>query len=578
MSNDLGIDRSGNDNSWLVSGASYADQMVDSPTNNFCTLNPLAKKGTMTLSEGNLKAVGSSSTGIVGGSFAPVTSGKWYFEHQILNQHKTRVGFRLASTAQTEDNLGFAMNSQGDAFTSYDYNFGSGNGEGTATNGDIVGHALDLDNQSMKFYVNNSLVRTYTNFTAAIAAEGFVPFVFDFSDGGDNTLSVIFNFGQDSSFAGTKTAQGNQDGNSEGDFFYTPASGYLALCTKNLPDVAVVPSEYFNTALYSGTGSNQNITTGFQSNLTWIKNRGSDDPHTLFDSVRGVTKSLASNTTGAEITTANSLTAFNSNNFTVGSSNTVNNGNNNTYVSWNWKAGTSVSGNSTGSGADVAYAGSINTDAGFSIIKYGGNNTAGHQIPHHLGVVPDMIWIKNLTTQSWNCFFPNTSLGATKGLQLDNGGPQGTISHLNNTMPSTSVVTLGTGAGTNTKDGNDDPQPYMMYSFKSIEGYSKIGEYKGNGNANGTFVYTGFRPILVIAKVTGLDESWRMVDSKRGVYNVVDEILYPNTNGVEAHSDDIDLLSNGFKLRKDDYGWNTSGYTYVFYAVAETPFKYSNAR
>jgi len=251
-----------------------------------------------------------------------------------------------------------------------------------------------------------------------------------------------------------------------------------------------------------------------------------------------------------------------------------------TYVSWNWKAGTSVSGNSTGAGDDIAYTGSVNTDAGFSIIRYGGNGNTGHQIPHRLGVVPDAIWIKNLTTQSWNCFFPNTSMGATKGLQLDNTGAQGTVSHLNNTMPSTSVVTLGSGAGSNTRDGDSNPQPYIMYSWKSIEGFSKIGEYKGNSNADGSYIHLGFRPAFVLIKRT--DSSGQgapIFDSARDEYNMTVKRLRSDSGASELNTDgQLDFLSDGFKLRNTDGSTNNSSGTYIYMAFAETPFKYSNAR
>ena len=443
--------------------------------------------------------------------------------------------------------------------------------------GDVIGIAYDIDNDNITFYKNN-------------AAQPQLTSGFDLTNGrvvvATNSSSATgqrygINFGQDSSFAGEKTAGGNSDANGIGDFLYAVPSGYLALCNSNLPEPAIVPTDYFNTVLYSGTGSNQDITTGFQPNLTWIKNRGSDDPNTLFDSVRGVLKSFDTGSTASEATTANSLTAFNSDNFTVGSSNTVNNGNSNTYVSWNWKAGTSVSGNSTGAGDDIAYTGSVNTDAGISIIKYGGNGSTGHQIPHRLGVVPDMLWIKNITTQSWNCWWPNTQMGATKMMQLDHGGAQSEISWINNTMPTSTVVELEAGAATNTRDGSSNPQPYMMYSFKSIPGFSKFHEYKGNGNADGSFVNCGFRPAFVLMKVTGLaDERWMMYDNKRDPVNFVSKRLVADDNIVESSGSgqSLDFVSNGFKIRANQASINSNGYFYAYMAFAEMPEKYSNAR
>ena len=255
------------------------------------------------------------------------------------------------------------------------------------------------------------------------------------------------------------------------------------------------------------------------------------------------------------------------------------NDNTDTYVAWNWKAGSSVSGNTSGSGDDTAYTGSVNTDAGFSIIRYGGNDTAGHQIPHHLGVVPDAIFIKNLTVQSWQCFFPNvSSMGATKGLQLDNTGAANTVSWINDTMPTTSVVYLSAGAATNASNDLTPPQPYIMYCWASKDGYSKFGSYTGNSNANGTFVYTGFKPAFVMIKKTDGAKNWSMYDNKRDSINPNTKQLYANLGNVEyddATYTAMDFVSNGFKWRTNNTGENVGNYIYL--AFAETPFKYSNA-
>ena len=580
-SSTIGADRSGNTNHWSSTNIATTDQMLDSPTNNFPRFNFL-RGFTPTLFKGNLLTETSTNTvsRSVDTNFEP-PSGKWYVEVLVKvagGGETTHVGvanstFITGNEFKGHSNgVSYCQNGQKGLNNASLSDYGA-----TYTDGDVIGIAYDTDNDNITFLKNN-------------AAQPQLTSGFDISNGrvvvATNSSSATgqrygINFGQDSSFAGEKTAGGNSDANGIGDFLYAVPSGYLALCNSNLPEPSIVPTAYFNTVLYTGDGSAQDITSvGFSPNLTWIKNRATTDANQIFDSVRGVTKTLDSGSTVAETVNDDTLTHFLSNGFTTGDDVTTNTDGEG-YVAWNWKAGTSVSGNSTGSGADVAYTGSVNTDAGFSIIKYGGNNTAGHQIPHHLGVVPDMIWIKNLTTQSWNCFFPNTSLGATKGLQLDNGGAQGTVSHLNNTMPSTSVVTLSTGAGTNTKDGNDDPQPYVMYSFKSIPGYSKMNMYKGNGSADGSFVFCGFRPAFVLMKVTGLDdERWMMYDSKRDPVNFVSTRLLADDNNAESSGSgqSLDFLSNGFKIRANQASINSNGYFYVYMAFAEMPEKYSNAR
>jgi len=582
-SSTVGADRSGNDSHWTSTNLAATDQVLDSPTNNFPTFSRLRGRAP-TMFVNNLLTETSTNTVTrsVDTNFEP-PSGAWYVEVLIKvdgansGQNATHVGVANDTFVTGDEFKGhsngvsYCMDGQKGLDNSVS-DYGA-----TYASGDVIGIAYDTDNDNITFYKNNAAQPQLT--TGFDISNGRVVVATNSSTATGQRYGV--NFGQDSTFAGEKTAGGNSDANGVGDFLYAVPSGYLALCTKNLPEPTVVPTDYFNTVLYTGDGSAQDITTvGFQPDWVWIKNREATDANQIFDSVRGVTKTLDSGSTVAETVNDDTLTHFLSNGFTTGDDVTTNTDGEG-YVAWNWKAGTSVSGNSSGSGDDVAYTGSVNTDAGFSIIKYGGNNTAGHQIPHHLGVVPDMIWIKNLTTQSWNCFFPNTSLGATKGLQLDNGGPQGTVSHLNNTMPSTSVVTLGTGAGTNTKDGNDDPQPYVMYSFKSIPGYSKMHIYKGNGNADGTFVNCGFRPAYVIMKVTGLsDERWMVYDNKRDAHNFVSTRLLADDDNAETSGSgqSLDFLSNGFKIRANQASINSAGYFYVYMALAENPFKYANAR
>jgi len=591
-SSTIGADVSGNTNHWTSAGLVTTDQMLDSPTNNVTTLNPLSSLGATEYSEGNLKFKVTSSGDETSFGTIGTSSGKWYFEvfaNTISNAYiDIGVGSvnhpDIATPQSHMEMTGYYCLQLADNYIKRFDNGAEVDSTSVSNDtGDIIMIAYDVDNN--KFWAGKD--GTWLNSgNPAGGANAWITM-----DDGFTTLApavctkendiLTTNFGQDSSFAGAATAQGETDGNGIGDFYYEPPSGFLALCTKNLPEPAIVPTDYFNTVLYTGNGSTQDITSvGFSPNLTWIKNRAATDANQIFDSVRGVTKTLDSGSTAAEAVNDDTLTHFLSNGFTTGDD-VVTNTDGEAYVAWNWKAGTSVSGNSTGAGDDVAYTGSVNTDAGISIIKYGGNGSTGHQIPHRLGVVPDMIWIKNITTQSWNCFFPNTSMGATKGLQLDNGGAQGTVSHLNNTMPTSTVVELELGAATNTRDGNNDPQPYIMYSFKSIPGYSKMNMYGGNGSADGSFVFCGFRPSFVLMKVTGLDdERWMMYDSKRDPVNFVSKRLLADDNNAESSGSgqSLDFLSNGFKIRANQASINSAGYFYVYMAFAETPFKYSNAR
>jgi len=576
----VGADRSGNGNHWTSANLASTDQMLDSPTNNFCVMNTLEKmnNGAVTPSQGNLKFT-LADNGMIRGSIMP-SSGKWYWEANLISADGSGTG--SLGIAESGYIPGAAFDPDA-ALAGYVY-LGNGTTRSHRTTGDqsyggasyaaddIIGVAYDVDNGTLAFSKNNA---TFVTAYSSLSGEHGAYF-----SGYGNTAIWVVNFGQDSSFAGNETAQGNQDGNAIGDFFYAPPSGFLALCTANLAEPAVKPSEYFNTVLWTGNATDdRNITgVGFRPNWSWIKSRATTNDHLLFDSVRGVGKYLRSNSGDAETSNADTLQAFASDGFQIGADSRLNT-DDDPVVAWNWKAGTSVSGNSTGAGADLAYAGSVNTDARFSIIKYGGNGNNGHQIPHHLSAVPDAIFIKSLTSQSWNCFFPNTSMGATKGLQLDNTGAQGTVGHLNNTMPSTSVVTLGSGAGSNTRDGDSNPQPYIMYSFKSIPGFSKIGQYIGNGNADSVYVNLGFKPGWIMIKGSSVAENWNILDATRSPNNTGNkERLQANATTTEGATWSCDFVSNGFKIRTTDGEANTNNASYIYMAFAETPFKYSNAR
>ena len=334
-------------------------------------------------------------------------------------------------------------------------------------------------------------------------------------------------------------------------------------------------SSIFNTKIYTGTGSTRSITgVGFQPDLVWIKKRagGTATSHTLTDSVRGLNKQIFTDDTAAEESYTSVLTAFNSDGFGLSTAGLINN-NTSTYVAWNWKAGTSVSGNTSGSGTYKAYTGSVNTTAGFSIINYLGNGSAGHSIPHHLGVTPEIIITKRRSnTGHWYVYSP--VMGNTKHMRLDNNGAEDTANTIwNNTSPTSSVFTVGTNG-----DVNGNNNPIIAYSFNSVQGYSKFGLYKGNGNANGTFIYTGFKPAFVIMKKLNGADGWLMKDTTRITYNLNNIRLYPDQSGLESTSANsaIDMLSNGFKQRSSDNMVNASSGSYLYMAFAEAPLVGSN--
>ena len=331
-------------------------------------------------------------------------------------------------------------------------------------------------------------------------------------------------------------------------------------------------TDYFNTKLYTGNGStNAQTGVGFQPDLTWIKRRNNTGDHLVADAVRGANKNIRPNTTAAESDNgAIHLNSFDSDGFTVGGTGTHSNGNGDTYVAWNWKAGTTGTGYTTGSGTSKAYSYSVNTTAGFSIIKFEGNGTAGHTIPHHLGAVPKMVFAKNLdNTGGYGWYVHVGALNDPEKVLYLHSTDAGTnnSSAYNTTTPSSTVVTLGTNTGTN---GNGEN--IILYCFADVPGYSKFGSYTGNGSTDGTFVYTGFKPAFVLIKKSSGTEDWAMFDSTRDTHNVQYKLLYGNGNnaeytGVSARND---FLSNGFKIRTTDNKENGSGATYIYMAFGQS--------
>jgi hypothetical protein len=326
-------------------------------------------------------------------------------------------------------------------------------------------------------------------------------------------------------------------------------------------------TDHFNTKLYTGNGGTNAITgVGFQPDLVWIKDRDATGYHFWTDAVRGVTKTLFSNTTGAEGTEVNGLTAFGTDGFTVGAHSNINtNGRN--IVSWNWKAAGGQGSSNTDGSINTTYT-SVNTTAGFSISTYSGNGTAGATIGHGLGVVPKMIIVKNKTHAGGNWVVYHESLGNTKAVYLDLTDASGTAGAWNNTSPTSSVFTVNDANALNGSGGRQ----YVAYCFAEKTGYSKFGSFTGNGNADGTFIYTGFKPSWIMFKRTSAASDWTIFDTKRLTYNVNNLRLEANTTDAEPSgaANKIDILSNGFKMRHSSSSFNNSGGTYIYMAFGQS--------
>ena len=331
-------------------------------------------------------------------------------------------------------------------------------------------------------------------------------------------------------------------------------------------------TDYFNTKLYTGNGGTNAITgVGFAPDLTWIKVRNATQNHYWYDKVRGVQEKISSNNTGAQVDMGTAgLNTFGTDGFTVGNDTDQNN-NGDTYASWNWKAGTTGSGSTSGSGTYKAYSYSVNTTAGFSIVKYVGNGTAGHTIPHHLGATPDTIIVKRLSaTNNWSVYHKDSFVSQSDPGVLYLNTTAGKASDVNvwgnsSVTINSTVFSLGDYEGTNYNDSD-----YIAYCFTEKTGYSKFGKYTGNANADGTFVYTGFKPNFLLIKCISDTDHWILADNKRPGFNDNYD-LYPNLNNAEytGTAYQTDILSNGFKLRSTDAISNGSQ-TYIYMAFGQT--------
>jgi hypothetical protein len=557
----LGDDLSGNGNDWSTSGFSVTagkdnDSLVDTPTNygedtgvggevrgNYATWNPLASP-TSAPTNGNLEVVNSSGTKKV--TIAFPLSGKWYWEQ--LAGSNSIIGICNAD-APTSTSV-FYLNSRTAAY----YNNGTlyrtpegdtGSWGATYTSGNIVAGAIDFDAfpPTLKFYKNGVQQGSTLNLTTGIQ--------YTIATGIGGVGVETLNCGQRP-------------------FAYTAPSGFKALCTQNLPTPTIEDGgEYFNTILYTGTGSSNALTgVGFQPDFVWIKGRSGATDHGLYNAVRGVQKQLESNNNGAETTESTGLTAFGADGFTVGALAQLNTSSA-TYVAWNWKADGAGSSNTDGSITSTV---SANTTSGFSVGTFTSQASGTGTFGHGLGVAPSLVICKIYNiTDSYYTYHISTS--ANGYLFLNTTAAYTASSNpWNNTAPTSTVVTLGAGfAGSYST---------WFVAFAAIPGYSAFGSYTGNGSADGPFVYTGFRPRFVLVKASSAATDWYIYDTSRDTYNVATLELNPNLAAAEQNGTygSMDINSNGFKLRFATGEVNASGATYIYYAVAENPFKYSLAR
>ncbi len=581
----LGKDSSGNGNNWTPNNLSVTagagnDSLVDSPTNygtdtgaggevrgNYATLNPL--RATATLVNGNLQFTGPASGGAQG-TYATmaVTSGKWYWEvtpTTVAGTYYPSIGVStdLAYSPSSQpgvDAAGYMYMANGQKFNN---NALGAYGASYAAN-DVIGVALDMDAGTITFYKNGvSQGQAYTGVTGtATPVLG--------NTGAATASAGYINFGQRP-------------------FSYTAPSGFKALNTQNLPTPAIGASastlagKYMNVKLYTGNGSTTGTTQaitglGFQPDLVWIKSRSSSTyTHLLTDAVRGANKILFSPLQDSEATVTNVMNSFDSDGFTVAYNSSysaaVSNANAATFVGWGWKGGNASVSNNAGTISSTV---SANTTAGVSIVGYTGTG-ANATVGHGLGVAPKFIIVKNRTTgtRDWECYHAGLTSAAYR-IRLNVTAAESSAPTMwNSTAPTSSVFSLGTDADVNASGNN-----YVAYCFAEVAGFSKFGKYIGNGNADGPFVYCGFRPRFILVKRSDAIDSWMIYDTSRMPYNIANLALYPNASTAETTetNNPFDILSNGFKMRGTGTTTNASSGTYVFAAFAEAPFNYARAR
>jgi hypothetical protein len=539
--------------------AGNADQVLDSPTNNFATLNPLIKSnGTLTYSEGNLKIVAGSNWNNAVATIS-AQSGKWYMEF-LAGSSNTLIGVIGDETERWWNGAG--GNPQ-DTTTGQILYYGlNGNkridGSDTSygnsyTDGDIIGIALNLDDSEITFYKNGTAQNSGTaiSFSGNISNSSDLAFAF-----ATYSATSYANFGQDSSFAGAKTAQGN--GGVGEDFYYTPPTGYKSLATKSLDDPAIaLPTAYFNTVLYTGNGSNPRSITGvgFQPDFHWRKKRNASRSHNLHDVVRGAANFLYSDATAAEVSTDGNgtLSSFDSDGFTfnseAGDENTNNSGD--TYVAWNWKAGGTAVSNGNGT---ITSSVSANSTVGFSIVSYTGQSAAG-TVGHGLSQAPEMIILKN---RDQGVFWAGyvEALGNTKSISLNDSGASYTEKTWNDTSPTSTVFSIGAQSETSSGRFNVAGEKFIAYCFHSVEGYSKVGSYDRECNStDGTFYLSRLYSCFFLLKnentVNWKSTTLRVTDTTELVERKNDR-RYTNDAGFSAAATTIDLVSNGVKMRTND--------------------------
>lgn len=559
----LGADRSGNGNNWTPTNFSVSagvgnDSLVDTPTNygtdtgaggevrgNYATLTPLNGATAGTLSNGNLRHAGSSGAHMALATWQ-MTSGKHYCEGVITTGTSTYPAFGIyrGTAVFSGSYLGGVQWSIGMFTDRAIYRNGSIVTTPSGTNfssTDIFMMFFDADAGTLYFGRNGTWFGS-ANPSAGTGAHvtGLTEKDWHFASGA-GTGTVEFNFGQRP-------------------FAYTPPTGSKVQCTQNRADPAVMnPLDFFDIDTFSGTAATRSKTgMQFQPDFAWFKSRSTTTDHAIYDSVRGAQKRLETNNTDDEVTGDNTgLTSFNADGYTTGALAQINNSGQ-TFISWLLKK---------------------SPTCGFDIVTYTGNGS-NRTIAHSLGVAPKMIIVKALSTagtnQGWAVYHEGVASDPQTDYLLLNstGAVADDNTYWNDTLPTSSVFSVGTNAAVNT---NGDT--YVAYLFTDVSGFCKVGNYAGNASADGPLLWCGFRPRFLLVKSTASSNNWVLVDSARRVYNPTHVELYPDSTAADntGNTRYLDFLSTGFKIRNTEALYNGSSVRIVFLAFAETAFKFARA-
>ena len=632
-SSGIGADTSGKGNHYSVGNLSAHDSnFPDCPELNFATMSRLSfQLAPDNIAEGNLR-VGQTDQMVMASDFGIPSSGKWYWEINSVSSNGSNYYFPYSgvcteeffhskqsvnsSAGNTLYNAAGVSHMRGnDAKYKNITATSTANGTNTATEGQagteqgVLGLALNNDDGEIKYYWNGSLIRTDTTLSTGVV---HFPITIATNSGSNIWNYNYYNFGQDGTFAGTKTAGNNSDANGRGNFLYSVPSGHLALCSANLPDTIFSPDEdeqandHMNTVLYDGNGANSHAITGvgFQPDWLWIKRLDGTNSHVIMDSSRGSGSNdslrvLISNVSDAEYDLNDHVRSLDADGFTLDddTDNTVaTNNSTENYVAWSWK----FNGGTTATDANGTITSTVqaNTNAGQSVVLWSGNETNSARVGHGLSSAPEVIITKCRShAASWVFGIGGMSQFSTNdylSLNSTNAKASSTTFYQSYTSDSNKTFTVGvSSADEMNRNTGGTARTYVSYCFHSVEGYSKFGAYTGNGSDDGPFIFLGFRPQWIMIKNTTSTLNWSMYDDTRfglgTIYrpNPIISHLAANNGNAEFDSRSyqvMDFLSNGFKIRLGGTGStlaqnvnkNTSD-IFFYMAFAETPYKFANA-